>query len=163
MPVQFEKPFLDACERIPLDCGDPAAWAANTSAQEFSVSRDAAEGAIRFDSAWTKPGDRWFYPEYTLKLPAETLEGAEMVEFEVRSEQDKIENDFVTQNLMLVRQDGTRRTLPFEPPVGEWERRRVELRHETDLGEVVSIRLGANPKGARCAFLVRNLTILKRR
>ena len=34
----------------------------------------------------------------------------------------------------------------------ERERRRAELRHETNLGEVVSIRLGANPKGARCAF-----------
>ncbi|MGN0852821.1 MAG: hypothetical protein ACI4Q3_05545 [Kiritimatiellia bacterium] len=167
IPVRFERNFLANCVKIPLRCQDPKDWKRNTSAADFKASWDAAEQALRFDVSWKKnpDADRWFYPVYDLKLPAESLDGAAAFEFEVKSRQDKVENDFRTQNLMLVYPKGSGlcdRFLAYGAPLTQWETRRVEL---GTFGEssvpVQSIRLGANPAGLACTFWIRNLRILK--
>ena len=83
------KQFLASCERVPIACNDPKDWERNTSAQSFSATWDEAEKAMRFDVAWTKPADRWFYPVYKLKLPQESFAGAQLIEFEVKSAQPR--------------------------------------------------------------------------
>ena len=165
IPVRLEKQFLASCESVPLAWQDPNDWARNTSAQKFSATWDEAEQAIRFDVTWTKPHtDRWFYPVYKLKLPQENLAGAQLFQFEVKSAQNKVENDFAHQNLMLLfggkKSD---RFLAYQAPLGSWEKRYVELSDVESLGEVKAFRLGANPKGTQCTFWIRNLTILRRR
>ena len=164
MPVRLEKQFLASCERVPIACNDPKDWERNTSAQSFSATWDEAEKAMRFDVAWTKPADRWFYPVYKLKLPQESFAGAQLIEFEVKSAQDKVENDFSTQNLMLL-YGGKHpdRFISYQSPLGSWEKRYVELADNDWLAAVTSFRLGANPKGTKCTFWVRNITILRRR
>ena len=164
MPVRLEKQFLASCERVPIACNDPKDWERNTSAQSFSATWDEAEKAMRFDVAWTKPADRWFYPVYKLKLPQESFAGAQLIEFEVKSAQDKVENDFSTQNLMLL-YGGKHpdRFISYQAPLGSWEKRYVELADNDWLADVTSFRLGANPKGTKCTFWVRNITILRRR
>ena len=76
-----------------------------------------------------------------------------------------MENDFQTQNLMLLFGRKTRSDLflPYAAPLGAWEKRYVELVDVSSLGDVHSFRLGANPKGTQCTFWIRNLTILRRR
>ena len=84
-----------------------------------------------------------------------------MLQFDVKSAQNKVENDFATQSLMLLFKDGSVRRIPYHAPLGSWEKRNVELVDGDTLADVVAFRLGANPKGTRCTFWIRNLAILK--
>ena len=162
-PLLLERRYLADLERIPVAWNAPGAWKRNTSAQTYGAVFDEDEQAMRFDFSWTDPSvDRWFYPVHELSLPQESLEGARMIEFEVKSAQDKVENDFVCQYLMLVYADGAKgaRMLPYNAPIGKWERRYVTLDDGMDLADVKAIRLGANPRGATCTLWIRNLAIL---
>ena len=169
MPLLFEKWFLAECEATPLGWKDPAAWKRNDSADTYSVTWDEKEQAVRFDVAWNNPGvGRWFYPILPLALPRECMKGALRVTFEVKTAQDKVENDFGNRYLMLVRKGRGRSSpdwLPYAAPTGSWERRYVELPPFAvgDLSDVTAIRLGANPEGMRLTFWVRNIAILKAR
>lgn len=166
LPVRLEKQFLATCTATPIAWKDPKNWARNTSAQKYSATWDEAEQAMRFDLAWTNPHtDRWFYPVYRLKLPEESLAGAQLFQFEVKSAQNKVENDFRHQNLMLLFGNKSRSDLfiNYAAPLGAWEKRYVELVDVESLDDVRAFRLGANPKGTQCTFWIRNLTILRRR
>lgn len=94
----------EVCRTVePVNWRNPKAWRRNTSADRFRVTWDETEQAIRFDAVWTSPvHDRWFYPVYDLTLPAESFEDVALFEFEVKSVQDKVENDFSRQYFMLV-------------------------------------------------------------
>ena len=165
MPIRLEKRFLSSCEKVTLDCNSPKEWMKNTSADSFCATWDSAEQAIRFDVEWKNQNvDRWFYPTYKLKLPKESLAGADMIRFEVKSVQNKLENDFVASNVMLVSADKSRsRTfIHYSAPLGSWEKRYVELANVDALTTVTAIRLGANPKGTQCTFWIRNIEILKK-
>ena len=167
MPVLFEKRFLATCASVPLGWEDPAAWKRNDSAAEYSVRWDEKEQAVRFDVAWTDPGvGRWFYPVLPLSLPRESMKGALRVVFEVKTAQDKIENDFGRRYLMLVRggKGGSSSDwFSYAAPSSSWERRYVELPPIAagDLSDVTAIRLGGNPNGMRLTFWVRDIEILK--
>lgn len=169
MPVFFVKRFRDSCsDRKELAWRDPARWVRNDSASSWSVSFDEAEGAVRFDAAWSDPADsRWFYPVLPLDLPGGSIAGAKCIEFEVKTEQDKVENDFRNQNLMIVRggsltgsADGET-WLQFAAPGENWERRTIVLPPDCDTASATAIRLGANPLGTRCTMWVRGLAVLE--
>ena len=169
MSVRLEKQFLASCTVVPLTWRDPGAWKRNTSAESYSAMYDEKEQALRFDFSWSDPHvGRWFYPTYNLDFPKESLSGAQILAFEVKSAQDKVENDFDYSYLKLhsgkaenktKRQD---KTLAYQAPLGIWERRYVELGGEGDLSDVTALRLGANPKGMRCTFWIRNVRILRK-
>ena len=167
MPVRNLKAFLANGRTTELrNWRDPKAWRRNTSADRFAAVWDEAEQALRFDFAWTKTADRWFYPVYTLTLPDEAFDDALMFEFEVKSVQDKVENDFAGQNLMLVYADSARpaRVLSYAAPLTDWETRRIDLTSGLSgakSGAVKAIRLGANPKGTTGSFWIRNPRLLK--
>ena len=92
----------------------------------------------------------------------EAFDDALMFEFEVKSAQDKVENDFACQNLMLVFEDGRATFIPYPAPLGAWEKRRVQIAaDDKGPGPVKAFRLGANPNGTRCTFWLRSLRILK--
>ena len=168
MPVFFESRFLASCEAVPLGWKDPTAWKRNDSAAECKVAWDEKEGAVRFDVAWTDPkAGRWFYPRLPLALPRESLAGAKRVSFEIKTAQDKVENDFGDVYLMLLRR-GRKAAAPsdwltYAAPTGAWERRYVDLPAASvgDLADVVAVCVGANPKGMRLSFWIRNMTVLK--
>ena len=143
----------------------------NTTASGYSVVWDESEKALRFDLSWDRQGvDKWFYPTYTLELPDEDLTKAQFIQFEVKSVQDKPENDFACQYLMLVYEDKAKPDLfmPYPAPLSEWEPRRIELSTELTgssqkRAKVKAIRLGANPKGMKCTFWLRNIQLLFKR
>ena len=179
MPILFEPLLLASCEATPLDWRDPALWERNDSAATYSVTWDEAEQAIRFDVAWDDPKiDRWFYPVLPLAAPGGargedsprplSLKGALSAVFEVKTAQDKVENDFKNGDccyVMLLRKDGVGHPedfIPYTPPTGAWERRYAELSSaEGGLGDVEAIRIGANPMGMRLTYWIRNLAILR--
>ena len=168
MPVLFEPVLLSSCEAMELPWRDPSRWLRNDSAATYSASWDEAEQAMRFDVEWTDPAvDRWFYPVLPLELPKEGLDGAVRAIFEVKTAQDKVENDFKNggSNFMLVREGGKggpENFFPYTPPTGAWERRYVELATaDGGLADVEAIRVGVNPLGMRLTFWLRNLAVLR--
>ena len=166
LPIHLEKRFLSSCEKVPLSCNDPKDWKRNTSADSFNVSWDESEQALRFDVEWKdQRTDRWLYPVYGLKLPAENLAGAKAVSFEIKSMQDKVENDFATSNLMLIFGDTARPDVFIEygAPLGSWEKRYVIIADSDSPEDVKAIRLGANPNGTKCTLWIRNIVVLKDR
>ncbi len=163
VPVFFEKRFLATCERMPIETTDPALWQKNSSADEQTIAFDEAEGSIRFDGVWHDDRtDRWLYPVRRLNLPRESPVGARRIAFEVKSDQDKVENDFRACKLMLAGDDGkTDIYLDYDPPTREWETRYVEIPPDADLSAVTLLRIGANPQGSRLTLQVRNVMLLK--
>ena len=159
VPVFDRARFLASCEVVPLHLEDPAAWRRNDSGQTYSCTYDEAEKAVRFDVGWTGETGPWFMPWHDLKLPEESFEGAKMIEFEVKSEQDKVENDYNSAVFMPTWADGSSRNLHYAPPGFAWEKRRVALPPEA--GGIVSFRLGGAPRGRRLTFWIRNARILK--
>ncbi len=87
-----------------------------------------------------------------------------MIEFEVKSVQDKVENDFACANLMLCYGEGARHDTKraYPPPIGVWERRKVQIGEKDNPAGVKAIRIGANPKGTKCTFWIRNIVILRK-
>ncbi|MBR0504034.1 MAG: hypothetical protein IJJ84_01415 [Kiritimatiellae bacterium] len=164
VPIWLEDKVISTCKRIPLAWNNLESWTRNTSAQSYKVSWDEAEQAIRFDLEWESGVDRWFYPTYKLSLPQESLSGAQMVAFEVKSAQDKVENDFKGSYLMPIsgKKGKMLPYLSYPPPLGSWEMRHVELPGDGSMDEVKAIRLGANPNGMKCSFWVRNISILRK-
>ena len=162
MSMRILKDFLASCEQVPIAWQDPKNWERNTSAQSFSTTWDEAEQAVRFDVAWTQGSNRWLYPIYKLNLPKESLEGAQMFRFEVKSTQDTAENDFRAHYMMLVSGAKKRdRSFTYQASRSSWETRYVEFLDGDSLSDVVALRIGANPKGTKCSFWLRNLSILK--
>ena len=96
MPILFNGLFLQECEKIKLNATSPQAWRKNDSADRTKISFDEKEQAVRFDLEWDKDEtDRWFYPEYILELPQEEFNDAKSLLFDVKTDQEKVENDFV--------------------------------------------------------------------
>ena len=168
LPLFFEKRFLDRCEAHPLDWREPTRWVRNDSANEYRCAFDDAQGAVRFETRWTDPSvDRWVYPVLPLDaggLPADG-DGIAYLRFEIRAEQDKVENDFKNQNVMLVfgggrtGSDKSDVVLRFEPPSERWESRLVLLPGGRDLSAATALRIGANPLGTRCTLWLRNIEL----
>ena len=163
VPLFFAKRFLASCERVPLETADPSFWERNSSADEQTIAFDEAAGAIRFDAVWRDDlKDRWLYPIRSFVLPRESLVGGRRIVFEVKSEQDKVENDYRACKLMLASDDGkTDIYLDYDPPTREWEKRYVDIPPDTDLSTVTLLRIGANPLGSHCTIWIRNLDVLK--
>lgn len=145
-------------ETLPIE--DEARWERNDSADTYETSWDAVGRTRHFHLTWQGKQDRWFYPRFLLK-PGE-MSGAQMLEFEVRSVQDKIENDFKSQYVMLFSDNG-RRQFAFDAPIGSWEKRWVDLSSEKDLDQVRSLSVGANPHGRDISFWIRNVRLYRTR
>ena len=159
VPVFDRHRFLASCEVVPLHLEDPALWIRNDSGQTFSCTCDEAEKAIRWDVGWTGETGPWFMPLHELRLPEESLEGAKMIEFEVKSAQDKVENDYNSAVFMPAWADGRSQNLHYAPPGFNWEVRRVAL--PPDAGGIVSFRLGGASRGRQLTFWLRNVRILR--
>ena len=92
----------------------------NDSASKRSVK--TAETGLAFDYSWADPSkNRWVYPRRMLE--ADDLKGARFLEFDVRTVQNKPENDFFCCNVFLLRSDGRREQLSWDQPSMAWETR----------------------------------------
>ena len=162
IPFFLRKRFLSKCEIVPWPALDsPEAWHRNDSADEYRCTFDEAEKAVRFDVEW-KPGTSrgaWFFPVHNLKLPEESMAGGKMLEFEVKTDQDKVENDFYEIVVMALYEDGQCRYMPYLRPFREWGVRRAVVPADAD--KIVALRFGGTPAGRRLSYWIRNVRLLK--
>ncbi|MBO4526249.1 MAG: hypothetical protein J5743_01385, partial [Victivallales bacterium] len=167
MPVKLTGLFLKKCTYVKMDnLLKPEAWQRNTSADSYSCVYDEDEKALRFDLAWSDPAkDRWFYPEHVLQLPEESLEDVFAIQFDVKSVQDKVENDFKTALLMLVphkeHEKGGYRGVAYDAPLTSWEKRYMSLFEVADRKNTKMIRIGANPVGHKLTYWIRNIEFIR--
>lgn len=164
--LQYTCNTTDDLMEVPLNIASPEAWRHNDSAREHKVSWDETEQALRFDYDFKNEANRWFYPEHVLNLPDESLEGAVFLQFDIKSTQDKIENDYHSAFLMLLEETthewGKATLIDFHPPLNDWETRRIRLvRDDITLSKIQQIRLGANPLGHQITVWYRNFKLLK--
>lgn len=161
-PLMFERRAFDACRADEIDWRRPDAWTCGTSADKWSVAWDEQERALRFEAVWNDPAtDRWFYPAYALKRPQENMGDVQLVSFEVKAAQDDTENAFVCQYVALGFADAGAAPCRFAypAPLEKWERRFVELGADDRLGAATRLKIGANPRGRRLTFWLRNVSI----
>ena len=162
IPFFHRKRFLSKCEIVPWPTLDnPEAWHRNDSADEYRCSFDEAEKTVRFDVEW-KPGTSrgaWFFPVHDLRLPEESMAGGKMLEFEVKTDQDKVENDFYEIVVMALYADGQCRYMPYQRPMREWGIRRAVV--PADAENIVALRFGVTPRGRRLTYWIRNVRLLK--
>ena len=162
IPFFHRKRFLSKSEIVPWPALDnPEAWLRNDSADEYRCTFDEAEKSVRFDVEW-KPGTScgaWFFPVHDLKLPEESMAGGKMLEFEVKTDQDKVENDFYEIVVMALYADGQCRYMPYQRPFREWGVRRAVVPADAD--KIVALRFGGTPAGRRLSYWIRNVRLLK--
>ena len=82
-----------------------------------------------------------------------------MLEFEVRTDQDKVENDFGEVVVMALYADGQVRYMPYQRPYREWGIRRAIV--PADANGIVALRFGVTPGGRRLTYWLRNVRLLK--
>ena len=163
IPVFHYERFHSDCTAVPWTAlDDPSAWTRNDSADSYRCSFDESESAVRFDVEWNPGTTRgaYFFPLRYLAR-GESLDGVRIIEFEVKTAQDKVENDFNEVVAMAVYRDGRVRYLPYQPPNRDWGVRRVSV--PDDAKDIVAMRFGVTPRGRRLTYWIRNVRILRPR
>lgn len=155
IPIWHESRFLAGCEERPLmSWNNPESWRRNDSAQRWKCSWDKTEKAMRFDYEWTESVGRFAYPYFRIDKD-ESLVGARMLAFEVKTAQDKLENDH---NFSWVHFHST--SMAYTPPNGNWEWRYVELPAE-GMEREREFCIGVEPRGSKLTLWIRNISVLK--
>lgn len=163
--VRSEKRFYDRCTMTELGQEGVSYWMRNDSASRTKITWDEREHAVRFDCEWDDSRvDRWFYPTHLFKDRAESFDRAVELDFEVKMESNKMENDVACSQVMFIADKGKGGNAYYLPPNDNWEKRKVELsdpsgcpRHEGLAG----FRVGCNPKGTRMTFWMRNFRLFR--
>ncbi len=156
-----------AAERLTLATDNPTNWVLNASANTKEVVWDEEEKALHFHFKWNSSNSlRWAYPRYMLQ-EGESLEGVEDLEFEVKSSQDKIENDYsVSQTYWRMVGVPESERAKFDPPRENWEKRRVSLKDVQNAVQkkgkpLFAFEIGGNPRGTDLHYWIRNLRFLR--
>ncbi|MBR5839896.1 MAG: hypothetical protein IKZ84_15245, partial [Victivallales bacterium] len=166
IPVHFIGLFLKNCRQIPMDWMKPSDWEKNTSASTYECVFDETENALRFDVAWNTHVDRWFYPVHTLKQPEESFKDVQGIQFEVKTTQNKVENDFNCSYVMVAYttpDDASTRVINFSytSPLTTWEVRRIMFDKTIPADATVKfLRFGCNPRGTQMTYWLKNIKYL---
>ena len=163
--VRSVKQFYDQCSIVELGRDGVAYWTRNDSASRTKISWDEQERAVRFDCMWDDPRvDRWFYLTHRFKNRAESFDGAVALEFDVKMESNKMENDVACAQVMFVKDKGMCGSAAYLPPNENWEKRKVDLSDPSGRPRYEGMdgfRVGCNPKGTRMTYWIRNLRLFR--
>jgi len=136
----------------------------HSSASTADVAWDAAEKAMKFTFEWLPDNDRgrWFFPSYLPCLPRESLAKAKLIAYEVKSVQDKVENDYHSSRIYL---KGNDRVMQFmcAAPTMVWETRRVPLTDAVRTSGIGRLEFGGHPRGRKVTYWIRNVRLYNER
>ena len=160
MPVFSLAPFARSCDVEECRIGDLARWTRNTTASGYLCEWDEEEKAVRFQFDWKEgdPKDRWLFPRYSLDLPRERLDKAVLLTYEVKSAQDKVENDWKS-GIVWFRRDGRVTHYDEAPPLDGWETRYVDIDARLRRMAPDRVEFGGHPLGTSATFWIRNVRI----
>lgn len=158
VPVRDFASGLKTLKKVTARTTDPSAWAKNNSALTTAFKPEG--DAMRIDMSWVtddpsvKTSDRWAYNQ--IRVPAAAQKGLKYVVFEIRSEQDKVENNFQCANVYTYGKNRGDRIV-CNKPMKDWTKVHVSIPKKTD-APVEMIGIGANPIGRELTFWVRDVT-----
>ena len=152
MPVNLTGHLLADYKYIPFDSLlKPQNWRRNDTADSFAATYEETEKALRFDAVWSGSAKELrLSPE--LILPEKSLENAYAIEFDIKSVQDRVENDFDSCSIVF----GGKR-VEFAQPLTTWEPRRILLNGAKDIKSII---VETKPVGHRLNLWIRNPRIL---
>ncbi len=149
---------LAGMQRFTVDVADPANWRRNTSAPKVTFTPEG--DAMRIDHSWVgaapTPDGRWAYNG--IRVPKEARRSLKYVVFEIRSEQDKVENNYSTANVFARLGGGRDVRIPCGAPAKDWTKIHVAIPHGDD-ENVEWIGVGGNPAGREVTIWVRNVDL----
>ena len=165
VPVFSELKYTKSCDVLECAWKDLKRWTRNTSANAgYACAWDEKEQAVRFTFKWdTKASDRWFFPAYALDLPREDLSRAQLVTYEVKSAQDKVENDYRSARMWVKGKTCGSRSMMNPVPVSTWETRWQDLNDVIRRGGAYRFEFGGHPKGREVTYWIRNIRIYNAR
>jgi len=158
VPVRDFASGLKTLRKVTVAADDPANWKKNSSAPNVTFKSEG--DAIRIDHSWvtgeatTKVCDRWAYNQ--IRVPEAAQKGLKYVVFEIRSEQDKVENNFECANVYTYGKNRGDRIV-CNKPMKEWTTVHVAVPAKEN-APVAFIGLGGNPVGMKLTLWVRNVT-----
>ena len=159
--VNFSK-LISSSKQKPLSgSSNPASWRKNSSGT-MKITFDSGESAIRFDVRFAPHVDRWVYPEYTLQLPQESLEGSSGIAFEIKAAApEKIRQMLVMAVKGPERIFGKPLYLKVQNPSEEWQERVIWFHSAgIDPAGLKKLRIGFNPTSDHFVYWLRNIRIL---
>ena len=134
---------------------DPENWRRN-AAGTMEIRYDENDRAIRFETKFPTGANRWSYPEYTLQLPQESLEGAIGIGFEAKVSKPSAVLQML---LMAVPEKGKDVYLKSDAPGGEFREHFIAFPPGLDAGGIRKLRLGVNALEDEISVSVRNIRI----
>lgn len=157
VPVRDFASGLRTLKKVTAQTTDPKAWTKNNSA--LTTAFKAEGDAMRIDMSWVtddpkvKTSDRWAYNQ--IEVPKAAQNGLKYVVFEIKSVQDKVENNFQCANVYTYGKNRGDRIV-CNKPMKEWTKVHVSIPEKKD-APVESVGIGANPVGKELTFWVRNV------
>ncbi len=145
---------LKGMRRVTVQANDPAVWRKNTSAPKATFTPEG--DAMRIDLSWVgapaHSGGRWAYNR--ICVPEEARGSVKYLVFEIKSEQDKIENRYSCANV-FAKGTGREDRIPCNPPSKEWTKIHVAI--PMNDSPVDYVGLGGNPSGKEVTMWIRNV------
>lgn len=148
---------LKTLKKVVARTTEPKAWTKNNSALTTAFRTEG--DAMRIDMSWVtndpevKTSDRWAYNQ--IAVPKEAQNGLKYVVFEIRSEQDKVENNFQYANVYIYGKNRSDR-IACNKPMKDWTKVHVAVPAKEN-APVELVGIGANPIGKELTFWVRNV------
>ena len=129
----------------------------------MTVKDDPDEQAVHFhvDFRGVTKESHWVTPEYTLKLPEESLKNSSAISFEIRTRQQNGSFRFQYTSLQVVYgSDRDYKTYSYPVPTGpEWEKRIFLWPEDARLEDIRKIRIGLGPTSEILDYWIRNIKI----
>ena len=118
-PVRDFASALRSLRRIGVAANEKGNWQKNTSAPKATFTPEG--GAMRIDLSWVgappSPDGRWAYNR--LRVPEPARNAVKYLVFEIKSEQDKIENRYQCANV-FAKGPGRDDRIVCNPPAKDW-------------------------------------------
>ena len=150
-PPLLSQPKLEITPRA----ADWKPWSSGT----LKISDDPKENALRIDASF-KVLDRWMYPRYQLKLPAESLKGCYAMTYEARTDKASADAGYKYYGAYLItdRKQKVFSGRSFDTLDSNWKTFTVFLNE--NLGDSASIRefeIGSCPQTPEATLWIRNI------
>lgn len=130
-------------------------WSSGT----LKITDDPSENAMRIDASF-QVADRWFFPQYALKLPTQNLKDCYAMTYEARTDKESGDVGYKYFGSFLITEDGTK--MPGGRSFGSldsnWRTFTVFLTENvSDPASIRTVEIGACPQTPDATLWIRNI------
>jgi hypothetical protein len=161
VPIKRPRAGMDPSLKVKsLPMENVARWGKNSSGA-MEILNDVKEKAVRFKVKFPPAVDQWIYPEFRLRLPIESMNGAVGVGFEVKASQAE-GWALVMACLEDQHERGESCWLPYLPTT-EWQTVNILFEEDAPVNfnpaYIKMLRIGVNPGERAYEYRIRNFKV----